>query len=314
MSFSNRFGRLAGLTGDTQGRLYVADAFQGEIQVFDQAGVLLNRIGSFGDGPGELRTPMGLTLDPYNRLLVASTNNARLELFGLDSFADPHTLQADVDIKGDTLMRSKKTSALTVYLEIPGAPLEQVRLASITANGVPSGPTPVALGDYDGDGLPDLTVMFDAQRLLAVLPDGKAEIRIAGELLDGTPFEGADTVAIIEPPVIPAIVDVKPDTIRRSSDLKVITAYIELPGAPLEQVDVATVTANGVPANPGPVALGDYDSDGVPDLMVTFDAAAVLATLPDGEAAVMVSGELMEGTILKGSDTVRVRQGGGGAK
>jgi DNA-binding beta-propeller fold protein YncE len=88
-SFSRKFGSLLGLTGDALGRLYVADAFRGHVQVFDAQGVVLGAIGSFGDGPGQLRTPVGLAIDPFGRLLVASVNTGRVARFGLDAFSEP---------------------------------------------------------------------------------------------------------------------------------------------------------------------------------------------------------------------------------
>jgi hypothetical protein len=55
------------------------------------------------------------------------------------------------------------------------------------------------------------------------------------------------------------------------------------------------------------VAVGDYDGDGVPDLMVKFDRQAVEALLTPGETAtVYVGGLLADGTEFLGSDTVRV--------
>ncbi|UCF68433.1 MAG: NHL repeat-containing protein [Acidobacteriota bacterium] len=88
-SFSRKFGSLLGLAGDALGRVYVADAFRGHVQVFDAQGVALGPIGEFGDGPGQLRTPVGLAIDPFSRLLVASVNTGRVARFGLDAFSDP---------------------------------------------------------------------------------------------------------------------------------------------------------------------------------------------------------------------------------
>lgn len=194
--YGNNIGRIQGLTGDTQGRLYIADAFQGYVQVFDRWGVLLSTVGSFGEGPGQLRTPMDVAIDPYNRLFVASTNNARVEVYGLDSFSDPQVIPAVVDIKPDTIKRSSEKKTITAYIEIRGYPLDRVNPATITANGVPARPSPVAIGDYDGDGIPDLMVKFDAQALLATLPDGQAIIAVSGEFMDGTAFDGVDKVRV----------------------------------------------------------------------------------------------------------------------
>ncbi len=74
------------MTGDSQGRLYLADAYQGQVRVFDPQGVELSALGSFGELPGQLRTPSGLAIDDNNRLFVASVNTGRVEVFGLDDF------------------------------------------------------------------------------------------------------------------------------------------------------------------------------------------------------------------------------------
>ena len=80
-------GRKQGATLDAAGRLYVADAFQGTVRVLDLAtGSALGTIGAFGAGAGRLSAPAGLAVDRFNRLLVASVNNARVERFGLDAF------------------------------------------------------------------------------------------------------------------------------------------------------------------------------------------------------------------------------------
>lgn len=79
-------GRSQGITVDGVGRVYVADTFQGIIRVFDAQGTLLTNIGTFGTGPGQLRSPTGLIIDRYNRLFIAAANNSRVEIMGLDAF------------------------------------------------------------------------------------------------------------------------------------------------------------------------------------------------------------------------------------
>jgi sugar lactone lactonase YvrE len=79
-------GRSQGVLGDALGRIYVADSYQGFVRVFDSQGVYLGNVGAFGENPGQLRLPAGLALDPFNRLFVASVNNGRVEIFGLDAY------------------------------------------------------------------------------------------------------------------------------------------------------------------------------------------------------------------------------------
>jgi DNA-binding beta-propeller fold protein YncE len=83
---SNVSGRSQGITGDTAGHVYVADSFQGLVQVFDAQGNHLSTIGGYGDKSGQFRLPLSLAIDACGRLLVASANNRRIELIGLDSF------------------------------------------------------------------------------------------------------------------------------------------------------------------------------------------------------------------------------------
>jgi len=55
-----------------------------------------------------------------------------------------------------------------------------------------------------------------------------------------------------------------------------------------------------------PTKVGDHDNDGVPDLMVKFNRAAVQNTLTVGEEVkVTITGEVA-GIAFEGSDTIRV--------
>jgi hypothetical protein len=71
-----------------------------------------------------------------------------------------------------------------------------------------------------------------------------------------------------------ATVDFEPEVLNLKSKGKLVTVYIELPmdfGA--DEVDVSTVFLSAksgtVMAELHPVEVGDYDVDGIPDLMVS---------------------------------------------
>jgi len=126
------------------------------------------------------------------------------------------------------------------------------------------------------------------------------------------PLGGADwyecelTVNVL---IVEATVDFDPDTLNLKSKGKVVTVYIELPeGYDVEETDISTVMLNGiVPALAHPTDVGDYDSDGVPNLMVKFDRSHVQNVLePGNEVEVTVSGQLTDGTTFEGTDTIRV--------
>jgi len=109
--------------------------------------------------------------------------------------------------------------------------------------------------------------------------------------------------------IVPATIIFNPDTLNLKSKGKVVTVYIELPeGYDVEDIDISTVMLNGiVPALAHPTDVGDYDSDGVPDLMVKFDRSDVQDMLePRNEVEVTVSGQLTDGTSFEGTDTIRV--------
>lgn len=57
---------------------------------------------------------------------------------------------------------------------------------------------PAAIGDYDEDGISDLMVKFDRQALLDLLdPGDSVSLTVSGSLTDGMPFEGSETIRII---------------------------------------------------------------------------------------------------------------------
>lgn len=112
---------------------------------------------------------------------------------------------------------------------------------------------------------------------------------------------------------VEAAIEIDPDTLNLNSKGKWITCHIELPeGYDVEDIDVSTIKLNDqVPAESHPTGVGDCDNDGVTDLMVKFNRAAVQQILQAGdEVEITVTGEL-NGETFEGSDTIRVIDKGG---
>jgi hypothetical protein len=69
--------------------------------------------------------------------------------------------------------------------------------------------------------------------------------------------------------------DIKPETLNLSSKSgpNSITAFIELPlGFDISQIDLNSVRLEGVvPAQLSPMSIGDYNDNGIPDIMIKFD-------------------------------------------
>jgi len=103
-------------------------------------------------------------------------------------------------------------------------------------------------------------------------------------------------------------IDFDPDTLNLASKGKFVTVYIELPlGYDVGEIDVFNIMLNStVPAFAKPTEVGDYDSDGISDLMVKFDRTAVQEILtPGDQVEITISGEVA-GITFEGSDIIRV--------
>jgi hypothetical protein len=64
------FGALSGLEVDGEGRIYVSDAFNHEIRVFDPDGAFSHCVREEGRGTGRVGHPVGILLDHQGRLWV----------------------------------------------------------------------------------------------------------------------------------------------------------------------------------------------------------------------------------------------------
>jgi hypothetical protein len=105
-----------------------------------------------------------------------------------------------------------------------------------------------------------------------------------------------------------ATVDFDPNTLNLKSRGRWVTCYVELlDGCDVADVDIASVMLNGsVHAEESPSSIGDYDSDGLPDLMVKFDRSAVGAILTIGQnVEITVTGNVGS-QLFSGTDYIRV--------
>ena len=122
------------------------------------------------------------------------------------------------------------------------------------------------------------------------------------------------------PPVVTATVDIDPDTLNLKSNGKWITAYIELPeGYDATDINVTTILLNDtIHAELRPVAIGDYDEDGIPDLIAKFHRAEVISYILANvnmtelieerfmTVTLTITGCLNDGTPFQGSDTTKI--------
>lgn len=111
---------------------------------------------------------------------------------------------------------------------------------------------------------------------------------------------------------IEANIDIQPDTMNlNSKGESKINTYIELPsGYDVNLINLATIklSYDGTDILPlsKPTNIGDYDSDGIADLMVKFNRNELVAILSTtGDVELTVSGGIGDNSF-EGSDTVKV--------
>ena len=123
----------------------------------------------------------------------------------------------------------------------------------------------------------------------------------------------------VTPSVVPSTIDIDPDTLNLKSKGNWITVYTELPeDYSVEDIDIYSVILskiNGVLLEPplytiGPSEIGDYDENDIPDLMVKFDRQELIPLLEVGDVKLIISGELVDGPMFEGTDTIRVIEKG----
>jgi len=115
---------------------------------------------------------------------------------------------------------------------------------------------------------------------------------------------------------IPATINIDPDTLNLNSEGKWITCYIELS----EGYNVAKISLDSVTlecssytasiAENGPFEVGDYDGDGIPDLMVKFDRNNLITYLKNcgnllDQVSLGIIGSI-DDKVFGGSDTIKV--------
>ena len=118
------------------------------------------------------------------------------------------SISISVDIHPQALNLKSKGRWIAAYIELSkGHSVNDVDVSSIRLNGTilvdPVAPTQI--GDHDGNGIPYLMVKFSRTDMIS-FTIGKIEIEerfllvtltITGNLNDGTPFEGSETIKVI---------------------------------------------------------------------------------------------------------------------
>ena len=165
------------------------------------------RVATIGLGAGN-----SLVFDSDTFSITASPDNTGIvvvEVDGRQYDIDPGQTKmfATVDIDPDTLSLKSQGKWITCYIEL-SEPLDvrEIDVTTVRLNEeVPAETHPTAVGDHDHDGVPDLTVKFDAGAVAEIVDVGdEVPITVTGELMndgtvDETVFESHDTIRVTNP-------------------------------------------------------------------------------------------------------------------
>lgn len=101
------FFRSKKLLYDCKGNIYLLDSGNHRILVFDQNGIFVKKMGSVGQGPGELLNPSDFELIGDSLLVVADDGNNRIQILdnsgnyksGFKLKFSPHNFEIEIDSK-----------------------------------------------------------------------------------------------------------------------------------------------------------------------------------------------------------------------
>lgn len=109
---------------------------------------------------------------------------------------------SSAEINPDTLNRKSEGATITTYIEFNG----NIDVNQINVNGVAlildghtmiyAQPQNIKISDYNQNGIEDLTVKFDRQKVLESIENGNVEVSIAG-LIDDLFFQASDMIYVI---------------------------------------------------------------------------------------------------------------------
>lgn len=149
-----------------------------------------------------------IALDSHDRPHIAYDTGSRRMLF-YATLVDGK-ISADIDIDPDTLNPRSKGRWITAYVELPlGYDPRDIDATTILLNDVLPPELNPKYGfvksetsyivDHDGDGVLERMVKFDRTLVEELLSPGlSVTLKIAGQLRDGTEFEGTDAIKVID--------------------------------------------------------------------------------------------------------------------
>ena len=164
------------------------------VTAYDSAG---NPIGDSGGALPNIHTGTmtQLTIETPGMAYVIVTDHGGY--WWIDDLVWGSTIFATINFDPDTLNQKSMGKWVTVYIDFPGTTnVNEIDVDTILLNGVLGRAIDSPTDISDDDQI--LMVKFDRAALIGLVDsDPNVQITISGELNDGTPFEGSDTISVI---------------------------------------------------------------------------------------------------------------------
>jgi hypothetical protein len=156
------FSEIASVAVDREENIYVLDSKEAHIQVFNKAGIYLRTIGKKGQGPGEMRLPINISITPGNEVLVNDRGARFLHFFALEGEHRRSISLARIQSFSRPLVDSKSNIVARLGTFMPD------RVSYVLAKLDPSLKQLFPVFSYDVDNLPDIYNVYPPDCFWAV--------------------------------------------------------------------------------------------------------------------------------------------------
>jgi DNA-binding beta-propeller fold protein YncE len=304
------------------GSVYVVDSLASQVKVFGPDGQLARQFGGPGRLAGQFDFPTGIAVTPAGEIFVSDQRNERIQVFDasgafLRKFGGPLGMLGS----NTTFGRIQGLLADTqgrIYLADSFRGVVTVVNSTGTILGAIG-----AFGSDPGQLTGPASLVVDRNNRLFVAAPGNTRVEIYG--LD----------AYTDPHILFASLSVNPGELRREDPdgrkvtggratlrgphggrpdelpalqrRRLVSVLIKIPGVDPSTIQAGSITANGLSSTRVPGAfIGDFDRDGLLEYQAWFDQDRLVATLPDGDAFLVLSGRLGDGRTFESIADVKV--------